>query len=163
MVRDDRVYFHLYPVLVHLARTVGLPIEIVKYIRDEVRASGIRARQALKGHILAGDILRWWLIEEVSYVGLAPVMTVPRLGTFERQRSMESATFELDASGESVLGTLRPIKALRWRLLWQRVLRCYECCMIVGCLPPPKVLRRKRAGDASLWDSAVPNRGAHSL
>ena len=87
MVRDDRVYFHLYPVLVHLARTVGLPIEIVKYIRDEVRASGIRARQALKGHILAGDILRWWLIEEVSYVGLAPVMTVPRLGTFERQRA----------------------------------------------------------------------------
>ena len=77
----------LSEVLIHLARTVGLPIEIVKYIRDEVRASGIRARQALKGHILAGDILRWWLIEEVSYVGLAPVMTVPRLGTFERQRA----------------------------------------------------------------------------
>ena len=57
MVRDDRVYFHLYPVLVHLARTVGLPIEIVKYIRDEVRASGIRARQALKGYILKGDIV----------------------------------------------------------------------------------------------------------
>ena len=75
MVRDERVYFHLYPVLVHLARTVGLPIEIVKYIRDEVRASGIRARQALKGHILAGDILRWWLCEEVPYVPFG-VMTV---------------------------------------------------------------------------------------
>ena len=58
MVRDDRVYLHLYPVLVHLARTVGLPIEIVKYIRDEVRASGIRARQALKGYILNPDMTR---------------------------------------------------------------------------------------------------------
>ena len=80
MARDDRVYFHLYPVLVHLARTVGLPIEIVKYIRDEVRASGIRARQALKGHILAGGVLRWWLGEEI-------VLSVRRFGNFERQRA----------------------------------------------------------------------------
>ena len=63
MVRDDRVSFHLYPVLVHLARTVGLPIEIVKYIRDEVRASGIRARQALKGHLQAGSIAAWWVYD----------------------------------------------------------------------------------------------------
>ena len=77
----------LSEVLIHLARTVGLPIEIVKYIRDEVRASGIRARQALKGHILKGDIVRWWLCEEVSYVGLAPVMTVRRFTDFERQRA----------------------------------------------------------------------------
>ena len=86
MVRDDRVYFHLYPVLVHLARTVGLPIEIVKYIRDEVRASGIRARQALKGHLQAGTILMWWLGEELPYAGLPPVMTVRRFGDFSRQR-----------------------------------------------------------------------------
>lgn len=86
MVRDDRVYFHLYPVLVHLARTVGLPIEIVKYIRDEVRASGIRARQALKGHILAGGVLRWWYGEEVPY-GLPPAMTIRRFMDFERQRA----------------------------------------------------------------------------
>ena len=51
----------LSEVLIHLARTVGLPIEIVKYIRDEVRASGIRARQALKGHLQAGSVLRYWL------------------------------------------------------------------------------------------------------
>ena len=86
MVRADRVYFHLYPVLVHLARTVGLPIEIVKYIRDEVRASGIRARQALKGHILKGDIVRWWLGEEVPY-GLPPAMTIRRFMDFEQQRA----------------------------------------------------------------------------
>ena len=70
----------LSEVLIHLARTVGLPIEIVKYIRDEVRASGIRARQALKGHILAGGVLRWWLGEEI-------VLSVRRFGAFERQRA----------------------------------------------------------------------------
>ena len=80
MVRDDRVYFHLYPVLVHLARTVGLPIEIVKYIRDEVRASGIRARQALKGHLQAGNILMWWIGEETL------TFPVRVHGAFARQR-----------------------------------------------------------------------------
>ena len=77
----------LSEVLIHLARTVGLPIEIVKYIRDEVRASGIRARQALKGHILKGDIVRWWLSEEVPYGLLPPAMTIRRFMDFEQQRA----------------------------------------------------------------------------
>ena len=54
----------LSEVLIHLARTVGLPIEIVKYIRDEVRASGIRALQALKGHLQTGAILRYLLVND---------------------------------------------------------------------------------------------------
>ena len=53
----------LSEVLIHLARTVGLPIEIVKYIRDEVRASGIRALQALKGHLQTGAILRYMIVD----------------------------------------------------------------------------------------------------
>ena len=53
----------LSEVLIHLARTVGLPIEIVKYIRDEVRASGIRARQALKRHLQTGALLRYMVVD----------------------------------------------------------------------------------------------------
>ena len=57
----------LSEVLIHLARTVGLPIEIVKYIRDEVRASGIRARRALKGHLQAGGIVNWLLPKRMGH------------------------------------------------------------------------------------------------
>ena len=92
MVRDDRVYFHLYPVLVHLARTVGLPIEIVKYIRDEVRASGIRARQALKGHLQAGSILRYWL-EDISF---SPTMGWRRIDGLQLERSAQWKALRLN-------------------------------------------------------------------
>ena len=90
MVRDDRVYFHLYPVLVHLARTVGLPIEIVKYIRDEVRASGIRARRALKGHLQAGGIVRYLTVQAFSGFGFI------RIDELQRQRSAQWKALRLN-------------------------------------------------------------------
>ena len=31
-----------------------------------MRASGRRARQALKGHLLAGSILRYWIVELIT-------------------------------------------------------------------------------------------------
>ena len=68
-------------ILAHLEEYYG---DLAKYIFDEVRAYRARlaqgARRVLKGHILAGGVLRWWLGEEI-------VLTVRRFGTFERQRA----------------------------------------------------------------------------
>ena len=93
MARDDRVYFHLYPVLVHLARTVGLPIEIVKYIRDEVRASGIRARQALKGHLQAGGIVNWLLTKRMDQ---SLILDTMRVESLQRARARQLKSLRLN-------------------------------------------------------------------